>query len=409
MKNIYITIIFILAIFLQSYGQVDQVSVGPSYSQQAYYNLETGETVAIDNEAWDLAFSNSATGAGIFINESATFMASPVKLYKALTDDWTEAIDDTSPYVDSVQLLNPEENWEEGALNTLRDADSPLDYGWGSYNTSTHMIDGSTVYVLQKRDQSFIKFQITSLSGGVYTMKYADLDGSNEVETTIAKTDNAEQHMIYFSFTSETEVEIPNDFDLVIQRYSTPLGLGDGTFVDYTVTGVLAAPGVSVAKAEEVDPSEVEEADYSELYSDFPKTIGHDWKQFDFSLGWVTLEDRAYFVKRKNGEKYKVVFLDFEGSSTGVTTLEKTKLETVSVKTPLTPTINITIFPNPTSDYVQISGIERDDYISFYSISGQKVKEIRYTGDNIDISDLPSGTYAIRNNDYFARNFLVVK
>ena len=63
-------------------AQIDQVSVGASYSQQAYYSVSTGEVEVVENEAWDIAFSAAGQqDAGIFLNESVSFMAAPLQVF----------------------------------------------------------------------------------------------------------------------------------------------------------------------------------------------------------------------------------------------------------------------------------------------------------------------------------------
>lgn len=393
MNKLY-TLIILVSIQTIAWAQtVDEVSVGAAYSQQAFYDLNTGTVTQLSNESWDIAFSNDGfQDAGIFINEAVTFMASGLELYSAQDIGWDENID-ASLFDDQSPIFNPEENWTEGAFNTLKDPDSQLDYGWGTYNTQSHQVEGDQVFVIKKRDASFIKIMISSLSGGNYNFRYANLDGSNEIEATVAK--DGESKMIYYSLENQEVVSIPTNYDLLFQRYSTPLDPGDGNLVDYTVTGVLLAPGVQAVKADGIDPATVEYEDYADGMSDNLKTIGHDWKSFSFSSGWLIDMDRVYFVKSQEEEIYKVTFFDFEGSSTGTTTVERTLIGTASSTEQIKIEDRINVYPNPTTESISINNAEQAD-IYILDISGRMVKEIKnYQKSKIDLTELTSGNYHV--------------
>ena len=379
--------------------EVDQVSVGASYTLQTYYDISTGDVYEVENDAWDIAFSNMGVqDAGVFINESASLTGTSIKLFLTDINEWNEEIIDTSPFVDSLAIYNPEQNWEEGALNTVKDPDSAFDYGWGAYSVSSHTVVGDKIWVIKKRDGSFLKLQIQELASSVYSFRYADLDGNNEVTYSISKADYDSGQLIYFSFETQEEFTIPIDYDLIFQRYTTPLDAGDGTFLEYTVTGILLAPNTQAVVADGVDIYDVEEEDYVDAYSDLPTTIGHEWKAFDFTSGWIIDEDRVQFVRTSDNEIYKVLFYDFEGSSTGITTLEKTYLGVVSSSSDLQMS-EITIYPNPSSNYIIL---QSDDFtpIDIITSNGQKISnEPLKDHQRISISTLNSGQYFLRGHE----------
>ena len=332
----------------------DEVSSGAQYSQQAYYNLSTGAVQVVSNDAWDIAFSNiGQTDAGVFINESASLSASPVKLFLAPTTDWNQPITDISIFYDSLQLYNKEANWTDGAFNEVKNPNDPFDYGWGKYNPQNHQIVGDKVYVVKKRNGEFVKLKVDSYRGGYYYFRYAQLDNSNEVIDSVARTTNGDNSIVHYSLDSKKIVNISNDYDLVFLRYITPLEDTPGVFLDYSVTGFLLAPGTQAVVADGVDVSTVKEEDYASGYSSAPTTIGHEWKSYDFTSGWIIDEDRANFVKTKNGDKYKLVFVDFSGSGTGTVTVERTKLATNKVQKSM-KIVDMQCFPNPVSDVINI-------------------------------------------------------
>lgn len=378
-------------------AQTDMVSVGAGYSQQAFYNIGTGEVTTIANEAWDIAFSNlGAIDAGILVNEGATYGEEGLKVYLAPTEDWTDEITDVIQFSEAKPLYNADLDWSEGAFNTVKDPESPFDYGWGAYDPATHAVVGTKVYVIQKRDGTFMKFQVTDLTGGVYNFRYADLDGGNEETASVTKGEDSPA-IIRFSFENKETIEIPHAYDLIFARYSQPLDPGDGNLIDYSVTGVLLAPGTEAVVADDVDVDTVNEEDYADDYTSNVNVIGHEWKFFDFSQGWVLDEDRAQFVKTRTGDVYKVVFYDFEGSATGTTTLGKEFVRMVSSTDVVSAELGIKVFPNPCVNYLTIDRPGTDVQVTIFDNNGRQVLSQNLLGNNerIDVAHLQSGIYNV--------------
>lgn len=414
MKRLYIFILILQAAWVQAQVEVEQVSVGAGYTQQAFYDLETGNITAIDNEAWDIAFSAiGATDAGIFINEGSSYEGTALRLYETNATAWADPIDAQGFTESTPVLYNNEENWTVGAFNTVKDPSDPFDYGWGAYNPSTHQLTGTKIYVIKMRDGSFLKFQVESLVGGTYNIRYGSLDGETSTTAAISKDAADGSGLVYFSFATGTVLDMPAGYDLIFTRYITPLDAGDGTLLDYSVTGVLIAPGVEAAIAKGVDVETVEEADFEDAYAAVPDTIGHEWKAFDFTAGWLIDDTRAQFVKTAEGNVYKVVFLDFEGSSTGVTTVEKTFVRTLSSTTDVDAPLNITLYPNPVTERLNVSGLESDAEAYLYDMKGNVVLETTLNGveDMINVQDLPTGTYSLvlKSKETASSHIIVVR
>ena len=375
-------------------AQIEQVSVGQDYAFQTYYNLSTGEAIQVANDSWDIAFTNQGLqDAGVILNESNGLNQEPLKVYLSESVDWLEPIVDTTVFVDSLLLFNLEENWREGAFNIERPPGNPFDYGWGQYNRNTFTVEGDKIFVIKKRDGSFMKFQIMALEVENYIFRYAELDGSNEVLDTVAK-DNTSGPLIHYSFEQQEIVSLPQDYDLIFQRYFTPLDAGDGTILEYSVTGVLLGPGTKAVVVDSVNPLSFTLEGVDKPFSDIPKTIGHDWKVFDFEVGWLIDEDRVQFVETKSGEIYKLIFYDFEGSATGTITLEKTQSALLSTKPVSLSSLDMEIFPNPSEDYFRIKGIKQPGRLHLVDNQGRIVlNRIINPSEPIDISHLATGIY----------------
>jgi hypothetical protein len=359
MKRLNIILVFFFtAVSSLSAQDFAEISVGNSYANQAYYSLETDEVVNLENESWDLAFTLSEGTAGVLYNESATLSftgdAPIVRVYLAPTNNF-EDVFDPAVLVDS--LYNGEASWEDGAFNSVKEEDDPLDYGWGLYNETTDVIEGNRVFAFKLRNDEWLKVQIISLENGVYTMKYASLDGTNEQTVTIDKADFGDSPLALFSFASDEAVASPANWDLFFGRYLSGLDNGSGEIQQYRVTGLLSGPGVEIAEARNIDPETVDYKPYLDSLETRLDVIGHDWKFFDLgNFEWVLDEERAYFIKLPNDQLWKVIFLTFEGSSTGTTVIEKELIgELTSATAPISNIEKVGLFPNPVQDQLTLS------------------------------------------------------
>src|SRR5690606_7861117 len=129
----------------------------------------------------------------------------------------------------------------------------------------------------------------------------------------------------------------PEHWDLKFTRYNIPVEdpSSPGVYLDYRVTGVLTRPGTEVAVATNIDPETVAFEDFADSLTNAPDAIGYEWKAYDFgSMQYTVTQNEVYFVKTVNDEVYKIQFLDFEGSSTGVTTFRITLEEVISALEP---------------------------------------------------------------------------
>lgn len=381
---------------------VDMPSVGASYSNFTYYNLADGAITSHDHNTWDIAFGVGSFDVGVFVNEAVILSfgtpAPTVALYLTSSTDFA-SVDTTG----MTQLYNDEVSWAGGAFNAPADVSNQLDQGWGMYDPQTMNVNGSKIYVIKLRNNSYKKVMVESLISGVYTLKYADLDGGNEETKNITKADFSGKSLAYFSFESGSTVDLePAAWDLLFTRYATPLSTGPNTFVQYFVTGVLHNAGLEVVQADGVDPMTANHEDYVSDYNDTLNIIGHDWKSFQGS--WSIISDRVYFVKTRDQKIWKIQFFDFEGSSTGISTLERTFVGDAITSTDEVSTrlALMEVFPNPAVDHVNLvfdTTTSTDEAeLEIVNQLGQVVQFERIAvqqGLNAQhvAVDLPSGTY----------------
>ena len=121
----------------------------------------------------------------------------------------------------------------------------------------------------------------------------------------------------------------------------------------YNVLGLLSAPGVEVAQANEINPATVALINYADSFSIQPDVIGHDWKYFTDNV-YKILTNRAYFVKSISGTVYKIVFIDFEGATSGTSVFQKTDLGVISAVSKNNLISEFSVFPNPAQSEINL-------------------------------------------------------
>jgi hypothetical protein len=403
MKSILLACLLTLGAILSAHAQFVEASYGPSYTQQAFYQLSTDNSVNLPNDAWDIAFTTQGLqDAGLFINEAAGSGGTELALFLVPGKTFEETITQDEL---GERLFNDEQNWQFGAFNQMRAQGDPFDYGWGRYNPTDMAVEGTQLFALQLRDGSFRKLEISALNGTIYEVRHAAFDGSGEVVFSLNKAEYPDTGLVFYSLTDNqavTDIPSTGEWDLLFTRYSTPLDDGTGNTLNYLLTGTLSGVNVEVAQADGIDPQTVNYEDYTDAYESVLDVIGYDWKSFDLdNFAWSLPADRAYFVKTDEGKIWKIVFIDFEGSSTGNTVFEKTDLGIVNtVDHSLVE--DFTVFPNPARTQATVSLTLKHAasvQLSLFNAAGQRVwsaADSRPAGFQvleIPVSNLSAGTY----------------
>ena len=190
---------FIGMSFLQAQEITVNTSMGSSYSNQVFYKLDTEAEVSFAANSWDIAMLRTSAydfalrvngGVGINVFEASNNLA-----------DW--ATIDVSQEASWTQLYNSDTQWNEGAFDR-----GSATYGWGEYNTTTHHVEGTVVFVLKYSDGTYRKFINEDFYGG-YTFKYSTWNGSNwstDQTVTIPNSNNPSNTYNYYSLENNTEV-----------------------------------------------------------------------------------------------------------------------------------------------------------------------------------------------------------
>jgi len=286
----------------------ETISMGANYASDIYYSLSDGVVAEVSRTNWDVAFSVDAMSSSILINDGAGVT---LKEYPNAWQ-WPGSVD-TTGYSTWDALYNSDADWEEGAFG--QNATGHPNYGWGEYDMTSHNVEGAALYIVKLIDGQFkqIFIEVKDATNKEYIFKYADLDGTNEVTETIS-IDGPTSNYVYYSIVDESVVTNrepdASSWDLLFTKYID-------NEISYNVTGVKQNIGVQAIEIEDALDLTIEtynEADFSDDITE----IGSDWKEFDMGTFQYTIDaDRIYFVKDQDDKVYKIIFTDFEGSSSG--------------------------------------------------------------------------------------------
>lgn len=323
---------------------IDTVNLGAGYANQIWYSLPDDEQGSQAKNNWDLAFRTSGSmGSSILVNHSngGTLWVYP----KADKSAWASA--DTNGLSTWTAQYNSETEWT-GALGNYANAADPFDLGWGVYDMGTHYVLGDSMYIVKTQTGVFKKLIIDRLASGTYTFTYANLNGSDSTTSTLSKSAYSNKNFGYFNLDTKSSLDrepATDKWDLVFGQYSTGDYASMG-MAGYTVTGVLVNDTLHVAKAV-VDPANrVTYNTFSaHAFSTDINGLGYNWK----STSGVIKDSNVYFIRRNNGDIWKLNFTGWISgvSSNGSAIFTKEKLTSVSIDETTKSNTTLALSPNP--------------------------------------------------------------
>lgn len=390
-KIILLTFVFV-AVLGAAHAQItDTVSIGTGYSNEVFYSLENGDVSSEIRDEWDIAFKVTSSGSTILTNG-----ATGTELYMYPSGDtsaWSTM--DTLGISSWEVLYNSDTTWEIGAFNHNK---SGLDLGWGNYSTITHYVTADSLYFIKLSNGEYQKLWIQQLASGVYTFKYANLDGTGEVSATLNKSSYPNRNFAYYSLQTNSALDREPDntsWDLLFTKYvrQTPSVYG--------VTGVLANIDV---KIEEVRGVEVGTTSYTNSnFTTNMSEIGYDWKAY--SGGYVIEDSLTYFIEDLSGNIFELIFTGFGGSSTGDFIFTKEKIVTAGIEDNNASIYNLGMFPNPANEIVNIIYSTKETNrvgITIFDLTGKTVYTQNSLGTSmglnqyqIDVSGFTKGIYVV--------------
>ena len=384
------TIIIIISITKIIFAQNNQISLNSGYANQSFFSMQNGEILNISNQDWDLAFSTESMSATIRTNDGKG-----VELYTYQSGDTSSWNNINNNDINNLPTLmfNSDSSWGYGAFDVNQTGG--FDYGWGVYNLQTHHLIGDSLFIIKTINGNWKKLWVKSKILGDYQIKFADLNGNNEINTTISASDYSNKNFIYFSLDNNLILDRePNkiDWDITFTKYMTLYPTSSGTFMPYSVTGVFQNSGIEVAQADNIS-SPFTYNDYNlHSFSGLINTIGFDWKTYQGS--YVIDTERCYFVRDQGQNIWKLIFTDFEGMSTGVIKFN-TELITPS---PINEKDNATlaIYPNPVSKNKELKLIydteNKNTILKINDFLGRLIYETKLYGSGLKTHSITKDT-----------------
>ncbi len=337
--------------FAQFSPVADTVTLGASYVNHVYYSLVTGQKTTNAVSEWDVAFQANGITFGVWVNRGAGYKAFLVPNLDAT--DWGTAVD-TTGFSTWVALENGKTTWADGAFN--QNPTNQFDVGWGIYTgPPAHEVNGDSIYLVSYPDGSFKQLLIENLNVSRYVFRFADLDGTNEVVDSVAKTND--RNLSYYSLRDAVELDLEPanstwdlwftyglTADVIAGPPGTPLSVASGSV--YTNRGIQSVQVSGVPN---------DSADYmTAAFDSMIFNIGDSYRVR--TMAWEVPDSNVYFVKAKDTEIYKLVFTAYEGQGTGKIAFEKTQLtdsNPVGVEDIATAT-RFVLYPNPAIDRLNV-------------------------------------------------------
>jgi hypothetical protein len=323
----------------------DTVTMSPGYANEVYYSMPNRVVLESPRTGWDIAFRTPPRSSSILTND-----ATGIVLWSYPNADTTGwATVDTAGLSNWTPMYNDQKDWENGAFS--RNALGHPDYGWGIYNTQTHDLAGDSLFIIKLDATTFKKFRIIKKQSiaDIYTFRWADLDGSNEVTYDLSLGAYTDYDFIGFSLSTSSIVIFQPplaQWDILFTKYMSVQP--DGT--PYPVTGVLSNPDIRAKRFASVPLT------YSDWWvgewDSTRSTIGWNWKIFN-SSSYDIVDSLVFFVLSQDNNIYKLVFTKFEGGSTGNIMFDYGKVSSLGIGGE-GDRMTVTAYPNPAAGLLHI-------------------------------------------------------
>lgn len=412
----------------------DSVIMGASYANQMYYDVKTGEKNGSPVNNWDIAHTTVGRDNCIRANHM-----SGLRVYRypnGKATDWSSF--DTTGFSGGNwrPLWNDQHVHEKGAFTLHQDL-ANWRFGWGYYDQVTKLVTGDSLYLLAWTGpggmgwSKFLKFlPVVQLANGDLVIKYADLNGANEVTDTLYQSQAAGMMYKYYKFSNDTKpVREPGSdkWDISFTRYYEPtLNPGTGDYEMYPVMGIESKRGTLVAR--------IGNTPWNNVLTDSGWLVGKNGKAFKNDLtgigsNWKVLNGSAFEVKdtvsyiirrtRTADTSYWLMHMTrFVGSSAGKTVFVKMQLRnTLSAEHPVFGKVQV--FPNPVKEKLIISFEDKafgQATVRLLDLQGREVAAQPFSQNSlfgaaeVPVNGLKSGVYLLNitaNGQSFSSRIVV--
>ncbi|MES2560923.1 MAG: HmuY family protein [Bacteroidota bacterium] len=277
------------------------VNMGATYDNAVFFTLHTGAIETKNIYSWHLGFASGATEHDIILNGG-----NEVQIHQ--TNDTSFSI---------TPIVKPKTEWLWDNPNGK--IDSTAFSGW--YDTLTNTT-ANKVYLIDLGNKSIVKFKklkILSVNPTDFVIRYANLDGSQEITMRIPK--NTRTNYTYCNLDNNTIIPFEPEnqtWDILFTRYRY-VYYDMEPITPYYVNGVLInTKHVWIAETKQFSFEEIDLAKANQLLlTQKADEIGFDWKFFDLngSGKYVVDSKKIFIIKNKDGYLYKLRFIDFYDES----------------------------------------------------------------------------------------------
>jgi len=274
-----------------------QIEIGYPYLNQVYYDCGTNSVVKINTKYdWDLAFECTPSGFHVLLNTArGMFIANQGNVSFASVTS------------------------EVGATWLWDNPNGKLDAtAFGDWQNTNNVFIVDRQFDANGNHLGYKKIIFQSVDNQIYTFKYADLDGTNEVTYTINK--DISRNLIHFNFDNAGQTLFlepeKNSWDLLFTNHYHKFS---NLPLPFVLTQVLSNVHNNVVVAEDnnnqfFNINLKDTANYT--FTNFWDEIGYDWKIRNSQDNSYTINaNKSFIIKTTGGLFYKIRFVDFYNNS----------------------------------------------------------------------------------------------
>lgn len=383
---------------------IDTVYTGADYVNNKWYSLQNDETGTAVSSNWDIALAASAS-PNSSLTATILFNYKVGKVYAVPNADPATSFDTlaTVDFASLTELVNNDSTWAEGALNRAAGA-GQFDYGWGTYNMSSHNVDASRVFVVKYNDNSVKKFYINLLSTqGKYEIVSADLgNGTTHTQQDLMIAAYGTKNFVYYKINTNTVIDrepASANWDFTFLQYPAAIAPG----MQYPSFGILNNVDVEAVKVTGVADVNTYEDYQSQTFSDLTNSIGYNWKN---AQQQSVPNDVVYFVKVADGNIWKLVFTKFTTGSVAVdpqannmNVFKKQNLTTLGLNDAKN-NLFVEIYPNPAAELATlVLDTKAETKIQVVAMNGAIASEMNvgagFQTVALNTRDLNNGVYLV--------------
>ncbi|MCK4749904.1 MAG: T9SS type A sorting domain-containing protein, partial [Bacteroidales bacterium] len=300
-------------------------------------------------------------------------------------------------------MYNSIETFDEGAFSA--NATGHPDYGWGTYNMSTHNITGDSLFVIKTVAGTYKKLAIIMRGSmaNTWEFKYANLDSTDEQSVLLNSGDYNTKNFVYYSVDNNEIVDrepAAVAWDLLFTKYY------DYT-IPYEVSGVLTNEDHVLAQEVKDDGLKSTSGIFEDTaFTSCASIIGSDWKSFNMGTFTYDVDSTIVYFLKTMGETdsayYKLYFTAFD-YTVGKYSFIQEKLSLVTLRSPEMIQI-LKVYPNPASDHINVLFDHTGETaIQIIDMTGRTVSSTihragGFTNLSLDIAQLKPGLFFLKVN-----------